>query len=151
MSERDKTRRYRKQLRELEAIAGEPVIPGEVGDWCETVGETLGRVSNAWALVLGVHETAYSGILDINLEMGGQVERLRAGDTEFSHKLASLTRMIKHACRDCDTEHSSEEPFDEIGQVRNELLSWIALARGHEKEVDRWLIEASMRDSGYSS
>ena len=38
-----------------------------------------------------------------------------------------------------------------MGQVRNELLSWIALARGHEKEVDRWLIEASMRDSGYSS
>ena len=151
MIERDKTRLYRRRLRELEAIAGEPVIPGEVGDWCESVGENLGRVRNAWAPVLGVHEVAYDGILESNLEMGGQVERMRAGDTGFSRKLASLTRMIDRACKDCDPDHTSAEPFDEVGLFRDELLSWIAHARGHEKEVDRWVIEASMRDSGYSS
>jgi len=151
MIERDKTRLYRRRLRELEAIAGEPVIPGEVGDWCDSVEETLGRVRNAWAPVLGVHESAYNGILENNLEMGGQVDRLRAGDTDYSRMLAALTRSIESARQHCDPDRTSDEPVDDVGSFRSDLLSWIAHARGHEKEVDRWVIEASMRDSGYSS
>ena len=151
MIERDKTRLYRRRLRELEAVAGEPVIPGEVCDWCYSVEETLGRVRNAWAPVLGVHESAYSGILDTNLEMGGQVERLRADDTDYSRMLAALTRSIRHARHHCDPDHTSEEPVDDVGAFRCDLLNWIAQARGHEKEVDHWVIESSMRDSGYSA
>jgi hypothetical protein len=151
MIERDKTRLYRRRLRELESLAGEPVIPGEVGEWCESVEETLGRVRNAWAPVLGIHESAYSDILENNLELGGQVERLRAGDTDYSRKLSSLTRVIHRAATSCDPDHTSEEPFDEVGLFRDELLTWIAHARGHEKVVDRWVVEASMRDSGNSS
>ncbi|MHC4952257.1 MAG: hypothetical protein ACYTGZ_00080 [Planctomycetota bacterium] len=150
MIERDKTRLFRRRLRELELIAGDPVIPGEVGDWCETVGETLGRVRNAWAPVLGVHESAFRGILETNLEMGGLVERLRIGDTNSSRTLASLTQVIDHARRHCDPDITSEEPVDEIAAARSELLNWVAQARGHEQEVDRWLLESAMRDSGFS-
>ena len=150
MSERDKTRLFRRRLRELELIAGEPVIPGEVGDWCESVGKTLGRVGNAWAPVLGVHELAYSGILDTNLEMGGLVERLRAGDTDSTRALATLATTVNRACKRIDPVVTSEEPVCEIEGARTDLLTWAAQARGHEKEVDRWLVESAMRDTGFS-
>ena len=150
MIERDKTRLFRRRLRELELIAGEPVIPGEVGDWCESVGDTLGRVTNAWAPVLGVHESAFRGILETNLEMGGLVERLRTDDTNSTRNLAALTNQVDHARRHCDPDVSSEEPVNEMSGARTELLTWVAQARGHEKEVDRWLVESAMRDSGFS-
>jgi len=150
MIERDKTRLYRRRLDELETDVGEPVIPGEVGEWCESVGKSLSDVRNAWAPVLGVHEVAYHGILDINVEMGGRVERLRADDTRASNRLAVLTRHLTHAKRICDPDHTSEEPVDDIEVLRTDLLTWVAVARGHEKEVDRWMVEASLRDSGFS-
>ena len=150
MSERDKTRLFRRRLRELELVAGEPVIPGEVGDWCESVEESLGRVGNAWAPVLGVHEVAYGGILETNLEMGGLVERLRAGDTDSTRNLATLVGTVHRACKCIDPVVTSEEPVCEIEDARTDLLTWVAQARGHEKEVDRWLVESAMRDSGFS-
>ena len=97
-----------------------------------------------------MHEIAYHGILDTNVEMGGRVERLRLDDTHSSNRLAILTRHLEHARRVCDPDHTSEEPVDDIETIRSGLLTWVAHARGHEKEVDRWMVEASLRDSGFS-
>ena len=100
--------------------------------------------------MLGVHESAFCGILETNLEMGGLVERLRSDDTNSTRVLATLTNQVDHARRHCDPYVTSAEPVGEMSGARTELLTWVAQARGHEKEVDRWLVESAMRDSGFS-
>ena len=150
MSSREDTRTYRTTLRELESVTCDPVIPGDVGGWCESVDGALKKVRTAWEPVLDTHRSAFRGILDINLELGGQVERLKESDSAASRTLAQVAAHLaeaRRACMDCRT---SEEPVTEMESLRSDLLSWVAHARAHEREVDHWLIEASLRDSGYS-
>lgn len=150
MTSREDTRFYRTTLNELESAACDPVIPGDVGGWCDSVDGALTRVRTAWEPVLETHRSAFRGILEINLEMGGQVDRLREGDSAASRTLARVAANLagaQHTCAECRT---SEEPVGEMESLRSNLLSWVAHARAHEREVDHWLIEASLRDSGYS-
>lgn len=150
MATREDTRHYRATLNDLENIAGDPVIPGDVGSWCESVGDALKKVRTAWSPVLEMHEAAFRGILETNLEMGGQVERLKTGDSAASKTLAQIAASLTNACSSCHGGDTSEEPVGEMDSLRSDLLEWVAHARAHEKEVDHWLIEASLRDSGAS-
>ena len=148
MATREDTRRYRATLNDLENVADDPVIPGDVGSWCESVGEALDRVRHAWNPVLEMHEATFRGILETSLDMGGQVERLKSGDDYASRSLAEIATKLERACTSCHGGDTSKEPVGEMEMLRSDLLEWIAHARAHEREVDHWLVEASLRDSG---
>ena len=148
MATREDTRRYRTTLNDLENIAGDPVIPGDVSAWCDSVDTALERVRVAWNPVLETHASAFRGILETNLELGGQVERLKGDDTATSRTLARIAADLAGARTICGHGYTSEEPVGEMESLRSHLLEWVAHARAHEKEVDHWLIEASFRDSG---
>lgn len=148
MATREDIRHYRATLNDLENVADDPVIPGEVGSWCESVGEALAKVREAWNPVLEMHEATFRGILETSLDMGGQVERLKSGDETASRALADLAANLKRACSSCNGGDTSREPVGEMESLRSDLLEWIAHARAHEREVDHWLVEASLRDSG---
>jgi len=150
MASREDARRYRRELTELENVAGDPVTPGEVAGWCDSVGAAIETVQKTRAQVLQLHESAFGAILETNLEMGGPVEQLQAGDRESQAEVSRIADALAAARKVAGRRDSSEEPVDDVAQLREDLLAWIAHARGHEKEVDHWLIEASLRDTGFA-
>ena len=150
MATREDARRYRRELSELENVAGDPVIPGEVAGWCDAVGAAIETVRKTRAQVLQLHESAFGAILETNLEMGGPVEQLQAGDRESTKELARIAAGLAGAREVAGRRGTSEEPVDDVTQLREDLIAWIGHARAHEKEVDHWLIEASLRDTGFA-
>jgi hypothetical protein len=150
MVSREDTRRFKGALDELERAAGEPLVPGEVALWCESVTHGIEDTRKLRNAALDAHESSFAAILETNLEMGGRVDALRAGDAESTRELARIASEVAGSHDRCRARRSSEEPFDDVEQLRSDLLAWVAHARAHEKEVDHWLVEASLRDTGFA-
>jgi len=150
MASREDTRRFKAALDELEQTAGEPIVPGEVAEWCDIVSRQIDDVRPLREAALDAHEASFSAILETNLEMGGRVESLRAGDAHAGTELARLATELGGAREHCRARRSSEEPVNAVEAIRDDLLGWIARTRAHEKEVDHWLVEASLRDTGFA-
>ncbi|MEM8886272.1 MAG: hypothetical protein AAGD14_19605 [Planctomycetota bacterium] len=148
--QRRSLRKYHNRLRELEQVTGDPVVPGEVGEWCRGVERALGDVRESLEPVFSMHDKAFGAILESNLELGGKVERLKRDDGRTRDTLGEIAGELSSAQGGMRGGDTSEEPVEAMETLRTNLLTWVVLARAHEREVDHWLIESSLRDSGYS-
>lgn len=136
-------------LESLEEAASGAVVPGELRSWCEDVSHQLEGLRGRASLHFEHEEVLLDRILQEDMELGPRVGSLRERSTDLLDRLEQLTARVSDLlARDARDPEASEEPTDEVEEVRRGLLLWIVDVRAHHGELGTWLQEALYRDRG---
>lgn len=133
----------------LELEAGQPVLPGELREWCDTLLSSLGGVDMAWQRFCDEHQAILERVVRDDPALLPRAEKAMHSIAELDRGRGRL-REESQALLDEDSEHptASAEPTDRVEDCRNRVLEWVVRFRAFRGQVRTLLAESVYRDRG---
>lgn len=133
------------RLEELEEAATAPCVPGEAEAWCRALAESVARVASLEEASVAEQEAVCRQILDEDPGFAHRVAQIRRRNARSRDALRRLRRRLTaltgRAAR-------GEEPAQELEELREEVVAWVAQRRARKAELEAWLLESVYRDEG---
>lgn len=143
------SRDLERALATFEKNVATPVISGELRSWCVIAREGLASIREAWNRNRADRERRMKEIQETDLALAKRVENLEVRDDELLGELGDIDARLAGMLRDdAEEPEASREPAVELEKLREKLLGGVARCRGHDKEIDAWMVEALYRDRG---
>lgn len=137
------------ELEELEERATSAVVPGELRAWCDGLVRGARRVGSAWQRYAEEEGGLLEQILREDRELGHRVDHFIQAFAALSRELFELREWAAHLLeQDLEEPAGSEEPTEDVRELRRRALEWIVDTRAHHGDVSTFLLEAVYRDRG---
>ncbi|WP_339907887.1 hypothetical protein [Symmachiella dynata] len=137
-------------LESLERSLDVPLVPGEVGQWLETVQSELESTERALrACIDSKHSKEFQQIGNEDPGLFGRVREMQQTDQENLQRSAVLLARLAKLKPLADAVGADEKQLEKpIENVVKHGLEFVTEVRKQETVIDTWLLEAYDRDRG---